>query len=85
MADNPILKMLVFFKSKKLKQFKYIKNKTFYRHTSYTLSGLRLVMTKFMSYEEIKNHCLYSRYREEINLTIYQQKLERIIGTTKYV
>ena len=68
MADNPILIMLVFFKSKKLRQLKIIKNITFYRHTSYTLSGLRLVMTKFMSYEEIKNHCLHSRYREEINL-----------------
>ena len=68
MADNPILKMLLFFKSKKLKQLKYIKNIPFYMYTSYTLSGLRLVMTKFMSFEEIKNNCLYSRYKEKINL-----------------
>ena len=25
-------------------------------------------MTKFMTYEELKNHCKYSRYKEEINI-----------------
>ena len=68
MTENPLLKMLLFFNSKKLNQFKRIKKIIFYQHTLYSLSGLRMIMTKFMSYKEIKNHCMYSRYREEIDI-----------------
>ena len=68
MTENPLLKILVFFNSNKLNQFKGIRNIIFYQHTLYSLSGLRMIMTKFMTFEEIKNHCMYSRYREEIDL-----------------
>lgn len=41
MTENPLLKMLVFFNSKKLNQFKGIRNIIFYQHNLYTLSGLK--------------------------------------------